>query len=327
MKTTKLLTTAVLTALCITLCARCGHDGGSDGVQIKRFEKVIFGSPADELPEILKKQHSEYAPLISGDLNDPMFVRNLTEFANDPQMKDVYNTVCRRYPDLGWLEQGLAQAMEKARKLFPDLRINDYYTLILGTFDYQSRIICMDSFLAIDISQYVIDELRVYNYYNMPMYMVEMLDSTHLLPDCMAAVGISLLPQNYAPQSMLDYMITNGKVLYFLDQVLPDLPQELKIRYTPQQWGWAMENESNIWGYLLQNQLLYDTDWNRIRGFVNEGPQTPQFSNSAPRLADFIGLQIITDYMENNKVSLPELFANTDSQKILTQSKYKPQRN
>ena len=327
MKTTKLLTAAVLTALCITLCARCGHDGGTDGVKIKRFEKVIFGSPADELPDILKKQHSEYAPLISGDLNDPMYVRNLTEFANDPQMKDVYNTVQRRYPDLGWLEQGLATAMDKARKLFPDLGINHYYTLILGTFDYQSRVICMDSFLAIDISQYVIDELRVYNYYNMPMYMVEMLDSAHLLPDCMAAVGIGLLPRNYAPQSMLDFMITNGKVLYFLDQVLPDLPQELKIRYTPQQWGWAVENESNIWGYLLQNQLLYDTDWNRIRGFVNEGPQTPQFSNSAPRLADFIGLQIITQYMENNKVSLPELFANTDSQKILTQSKYKPQRN
>ena len=108
---------------------------------------------------------------------------------------------------------------------------------------------------------------------------------------------------------------------------MPDMAQELKIRYTADQWNWAVENEGNIWGYLLQNKLLYETDWNRIRGFVNEGPQTPQFTNSAPRLADFIGLQIVSAYMENNKMSMPDLFANTNSQMILTQSKYKPQRN
>lgn len=326
MKTTKLLATAVLTALCITLCARCGDESGGDEVQIKRFEKVLFGTAANDLPKVLKEQELEYAPLISGDLNDPYFMQSIVGFATDPQMVDVYNTVMRRYPDLGWLEKGLAPAMEKARKLFPDLAVKDFYTLILGNFDYNMRVICTDTFLAIDISQYVIDEYKSLNYYNLPMYMVEMLDSTHLLPDCMAAVGMTLLPRNYAPQSLLEYMVDNGKVQYFLAQVLPDVAPEHRIRYTNQQWNWAVENESNVWGYLLQNQLLYDSDWNRIRGFVNEGPQTPQFSNSAPRLADFVGLQIITAYMENNKVSMPELFANTDAQKILTQSRYKPQR-
>ncbi len=323
----KRFTTIILTVLCVLFATSCGHNGDGGGVHIKRFEKVIFGTPADNLSKTLEENLYEYRYLVSGDVSDPVFMRNLTDFATDPQMKDVYNTVCRCYPDLGWLEKSLSQAMDKARKNFPDLAVNDFYTLILGTFDYGMRVFCTDSFMAIDISQYVIGELKVYNYYNMPMYMVNMLDSAHILPDCMSALGISLLPADYTPKSMLDYMIINGKVLYFLNIVLPDLAPELKIRYTADQWRWSVENESNIWGYLLQNQLLYDTDWNRIRGFVNEGPQTPQFSNSAPRLADFIGLQIITCYMENNKVSLPELFANTDSQKILTQSKYKPQRN
>lgn len=322
----KLLTTAFLSVICTLLYTSCGHNADTGEVHIERFEKVIFGTPVAELPTALKEQRSSYAPLISGDLNDPTFVRNLTEFATDPQMKDVYNTVMRRYPDLGWLEQGLAPAMEKAKKLFPDLAVKDFYTLILGSFDYNMRVMCADSFLAIDISQYVIDDYKAMNYYNLPLYLVNLLDSTHLLPDCMAAVGMSVLPQNYRPQSMLDFMVTSGKVLYFMEQTLPDMAPQVLIRYTPQQWGWAVENESNIWGYLLQNQLLYDSDWNRIRGFVNEGPQTPQFSNSAPRLADFIGLNIITAYMANNKVSMPELFANTDSQKILTKSKYKPQR-
>lgn len=329
MKTkTKILATALLlSTLCIILCARCGHDNDSSEVQIKRFEKVLFGTPTNDMPKVLKDHEQEYRPLISGDLNDPAFMQNILDFVTDPQMVDVYNTVCRRYSDLKWLEKDLSQAMHKARKHFPDLAINNYYTLILGTFDYGMRVFCADSFMAIDISQYVIDEYKAMNYYNMPMYMVDMLDSIHLLPDCMSAVGISLLPQNYNPQSMLDHMVTRGKVLYFLNIVMPDMAQELKIRYTADQWNWAVENEGNIWGYLLQNKLLYETDWNRIRGFVNEGPQTPQFTNSAPRLADFIGLQIVSAYMENNKMSMPDLFANTNSQMILTQSKYKPQRN
>lgn len=317
---------AVISALCVILPIGCSRKTGSGDVHIKRFEKVVFGTPAAELPATLKEQYSDYAPLISGDLDNPAFVRSLTEFATDPQMCDVYATVQRRFPDLGWLETALDNAMEKARTLLPNLAVNQYYTLILGTFDYNMRAICFDSMLAIDISQYVISDYQAFNYYNMPMYMVNMLDSAHLLPDCMAAVGRSQMPQDYRPQSMLDFMISSGKVLYFLDQVLPNVAPELKLRYTPQQWHWAVENEANIWGYLLQNQLLYNTDWNLIRGFVNEGPQTPQFSNSAPRLADFIGLNIVTAYMQNNSVSMEELFANTDSQKILTQSKYKPQR-
>ena len=61
MKTTKLLATAVLTALCITLCTRCGHDSGSDEVQIKRFEKVLFGTAANDLPKVLKEQERSEA--------------------------------------------------------------------------------------------------------------------------------------------------------------------------------------------------------------------------------------------------------------------------
>ena len=64
--------TLVATVLCVIFFVGCGGNSGTDGVTIKRFEKVIFGSPADELPENLKKQQSEYAPLISGDLNDPI---------------------------------------------------------------------------------------------------------------------------------------------------------------------------------------------------------------------------------------------------------------
>ena len=90
--------TIVATVLCVMFFASCGSNSGTDEVQIKRFEKVLFGTAANDLPKVLKEQELEYAPLISGDLNDPYFMQSIVGFATDPQMVDVYNTVMHRYP-------------------------------------------------------------------------------------------------------------------------------------------------------------------------------------------------------------------------------------
>ena len=121
-------------------------------------------------------------------------------------------------------------------------------------------------------------------------------------------------------------MISEGKVLYFLDKVLPDVDDNIKIRYSKEQMKWAEENEGNIWTYFIQNNLLYEKDLNRFHNFVDEAPKTNAFKDSAPRTTEFIGWQIVRKYMENNNCSMKELFANTDSQSILQASKYKPQK-
>jgi hypothetical protein len=158
------------------------------------------------------------------------------------------------------------------------------------------------------------------------MYIVNLLDSVYLPVDCMAAYAISKIPQGNNQQSMLDYMIFNGKVLYFLDKVFPKMDDCIKIRYSADQMKWAEENEGNIWGYFIQKQLLYENDYSKIRPFVNEAPSTSVFENSAPRLTDFIGWKIVKRYMDKKGGSMKELFNNTNSQQILTDSGYKPKR-
>ena len=124
-------------------------------------------------------------------------------------------------------------------------------------------------------------------------------------------------------------MIYNGKILYFLDQVLPtNTPDSLKIGYTAKQLEWIKNYEGNIWGLLLQNELLFQTDMQKIQPFLSDGPFTSGIGNkkeSAPKLGYSIGWQIVKKYMEENpKITLQQLMAETDAQKILTQAKYKP---
>ena len=124
--------------------------------------------------------------------------------------------------------------------------------------------------------------------------------------------------------TMLDLMISEGKVLYFLDQVMPKKDNRLKIRYSEEQMEWMKANESNVWAFFIQNNLLYEKDFSRYHNFVDDAPKTNAFKDSAPRTTHYIGWQIVRKYMENNKCSMKELFNNTDSQAILAASKYKP---
>ena len=70
---------------------------------------------------------------------------------------------------------------------------------------------------------------------------------------------------------LLAKMIYNGKIMYFMDDMLPDVPDSIKIQYTKKQMDWARANESNIWGYFLDQNLLYETDYNKIKQFIDVG--------------------------------------------------------
>ena len=115
-----------------------------------------------------------------------------------------------------------------------------------------------------------------------------------------------------------------AKLRLFYDQVMPKKDNRLKIRYSEEQMEWMKANESNVWAFFIQNNLLYEKDFSRYHNFVDDAPKTNAFKDSAPRTTHYIGWQIVRKYMENNKCSMKELFNNTDSQAILAASKYKP---
>ena len=71
--------------------------------------------------------------------------------------------------------------------------------------------------------------------------------------------------------------------------------------------------------------MLYSNEVEVFRPLFGDGPFTQAFSNEAPsRLGEFIGLQIIRSYMNNNDVSLKDLMNNNDLQQIFQESQYKP---
>jgi hypothetical protein len=137
-----------------------------------------------------------------------------------------------------------------------------------------------------------------------------------------------MFPENEQDNSLLSKMVYNGKILYFMDKTLPDVADSTKIGYTAQQLKWCEDFKGNIWGFFLEENLLYETDYQKIQKYLTEAPFTPGLGDkneSAPKLAVWTGWQIVKQYMDKHpNVTLPQLMTDRDAQKILNESKYRP---
>ena len=111
--------------------------------------------------------------------------------------------------------------------------------------------------------------------------------------------------------------------------LLPEISDAEKIGYTPEQITWCQENESYMWRYFMQEQLLYSSDSKLPSRFINTAPFSKfylEIDNESPgRVGTWIGWQIVLSFMKNNDVNLQQLL-QMDPIEIFQNSKYKPKK-
>lgn len=311
-------------ALVATMSA-CRHTS-DEAVQLHRFEKVLFDTPVEQLQGKLLSVGSEYGTeLLNIRPENPEYMQMLAGFVQDPTMREVYRLVDSVFGDMQEESVALGKALAKAQVLSPTLRYDKVFTFISGMFDYDMRVGCNSHELVISLDQYVLPYTQKFNYFNSPLFLVQQSRPQYLVADCMEAIGRQhiAIPQE-GEMTLLDYMVAEGKAIYFAKQTLPDTPDSILMRYTKVQMEWMKKNESNVWSYLLQNKVLYDIDYMRFHNLIDDAPKTNAFRDSSPRTPYYIGWKIVSQYVSNTGASIDELFEETDSQKILSQSNYRP---
>ncbi len=122
-------------------------------------------------------------------------------------------------------------------------------------------------------------------------------------------------------------MIHKGKLMYFVDALLPNAHDSVKIGYTAKQLDWCERNEAQMWSQLIEHKMLYSNNRMDIVRYTNDGPRTSGFPLESPgKTGVWIGWQIVREYMDKYpETTLPELMKNSDYQQILNDSKYFPE--
>jgi hypothetical protein len=304
-------------------------------IEIKRLEKDLFTVNPNEISEKvgqLRQKYTRFLQLFSwvintGDVNDTSFGDMLVRFCTDKQNNDVYALTMKLFPDLTQIEEGLREAFRHYLYYFPGKNVPAVYTCITG-FNY--NIITGDSVLAIGLDKYLGADCEYYARLGIYKYLSARMTPENIIPDCIYGWGSTEWNDStmkYTSDNVLTEMIHYGKLKYFEKCMLPGTSEELIFGFTPGQMKFCRNNESQMWQYLIENDLLFKIDQLTIRKLTGEAPFTSYFTKESPgRAAVWMGFRIVESYMmKNPKITIEELMKDIDIQGILEKSKYNPQ--
>jgi hypothetical protein len=303
-------------------------------IEIKRLEKDLFVLNPDEIAgsvPSLRTKYNGFLQLFSnvintGNISDPSFADFLVRFCTDRINNEAYSAVMKLFPDISSVEKDLEEAFRHYIYYFPDRKVPSVFTCITG---FNNSIITGDSALGISLDRYLGADSEFYKRLEIYKYIASRMTPENIVPDAIYGWGASdwdFSVIGYPAENALSRMIHAGKLRYFEKCMLPETSDEIIQGFTASQLAFCTNNEEQMWTYIIENDLLFSTDQFTIRKLVEEAPFTSYFTGESPgRAAVWIGFRIVESYMEKNKnVSLGDLMAEKDFQKILEQARYDP---
>ena len=300
--------------------------GQAKDLKVKRYEMALFTLDESKLEDGLKKLVPGYSIFLGGEGFTPRELAQIKDFIADESNRAAYAEVKKQYPDLNKLSTGLQEAYKNYARETGMNRFPETYTYVSG-FDVQYPVKYADTAMIIALDMYLGQDFELYKKMGIPAYISSRYTEGHLLPDCVKEMVYPLIPEKTGAYTLLDAMIEQGKLLYFTQALLPDSPKELIIGFSKAQLKWCNENESNLWQFIIENELLFSTESKAMSMFMVDGPFTSSFSQDSPaRTGAWLGWQIVDAYMNKNKVTLTTLTAIENSREILDKSGYKPKK-
>lgn len=299
--------------------------------ELVRFEQLLSGTDTLQIQQSIDQLTNKYSEFTEVFLHqiiaDPAYRNDVllsaTAFLQDSFIQVLHHDCRNQFLDFDPYYRELKQALKYFAYYFPDLPVPDIYTCISG-FEYGSFTIG-GSIIGIGLDFYLGPEYSNYDPSLFPEYI-----QRSMTPDYLVSKSIQALVANYIPpgrsNTLLDFMIRNGIELYLKNKLLPTVDDEIIYEYNADQLSWLVENESQIWAHLVQEDLLYSTNYRNFQKIVEPSPGVPNMPPDAPgRLGNWIGERIIASYMDRHpELDLRDLIIEHDAQYILTESKYKP---
>ena len=333
-----LIVFSLMTVTLVTSCKRNHYRINTSStnvrIEIKRLEKDLFSLNPNEIISAVPALRNRYGNFLqlfsyvinSGDVNDPSFGDFIVRFCTDKQNNDVYDLTMKKYPDLTWIENDLQEAFRHYLYYFPEKKVPAVFTCITG---FNNSLITGDTVLGIGLDRYLGADCEYYKRLEIYKYVAARMTTENIVPDCIYGWALSewdFSALKYPADNVLSEMIHEGKLKYFEKCMLPEATDEIIFGFNTAQLKFCHNNESQMWQYLVEKNLLFSTDQFTIRKFTGEAPFTSFFSNESPgRAAVWIGFRIVESYMmKNPDISLNDLMKSADIQLILEKAKYNP---
>lgn len=285
-------------------------------IKVERFDQVFFESK----PQELQKIKNEFPIFFPKEVPDSVWTNKI----QNPLWRELYSEVQKKYSDIEPVRSELVTLFKHIKHYFPKTKTPKAVTVI-AEMDYNTKAIYADSLVILSLELYL---GKAHRFYEFPKYIKQNFEPRQMMPDLVSSFATTKI--NFGKdKTLLSQMVYYGKQLYLKDLLLPAYSDAEKMGYAPKEITWCEENETYIWRYFLENEMLYSDESKLTSRFIAPAPFSKfylEIDNESPgQVGAWIGWQIVRSYAENNDVPLAKLL-NMNAKELFEKSKYKPKK-
>jgi len=286
-------------------------------VKVERFDEIFENSQPSDLPKL----KIGFPFLFSERISDSVWINSMKDTLQQHLLSEVH----KKFADFEVITgeiKSLFQHLKFYNKTFSVPRV----ITLTNDWDYRNKTLVTDTIVLVALNNYLGADHEFYA--EIPKYIAQNMEASQIIPDLTSGYAEKYIFQTQR-KTLLDDMIYYGKQLYFKDKMIPFVSEAAKIGYTQEQLDWAISNESYIWRYFIEKELLYSTDSSLPSRFINPAPFSKFYleldSESPGRLGQYIGWQIVRSYMDHNDVDFMDML-QMEPKDIFNNAKFKPRK-
>jgi hypothetical protein len=306
-------------------------------VKILHYEKDFFAIDTGRIAVSLASLRKRYGDFSDGFINNIIcrqaldsFNRDLAirDFLLDKDMRDVNEECQKLFPveHFTQMENEITDAYKHFRYYFPKRKLpNAVYTDMAG---FSNNILNISGSYGISLEFYLGQENIFYDALQdlWPAYRRRVSTKEYMTSNFIKAWMMNEFPYTPEPNTLINKMVYEGKILYLEKALLRNTPDSIIIGCSQKKLDWSEANEAKMWATLIEQKKLYSGNEEDLNHYTEDGAYTPGFPRESPgKAGNWIGLRIVETFMDKNPtVTLEQLMQIKDGQAILIRSKYKP---
>lgn len=226
-----------------------------------------------------------------------------------------------------WVEE-IKKGFQHVKYYFPAYQLPKKIITFIGPINSFGTIITPDAiaiglqlFLGKNHPLYASEQSQAFY----PAYLSRRFEPAYIPVAAMRNIVEDIYPVSALGMPLIEQMVESGKRLFLLEHFLPTMPDSSLTGYTQEQLRTCMDNEKNIWSFFIQNDLLYKTDPQFTRDYMNDAPYTQAFGNKSPgNIGQFVGWQIVKKWADKNPTISLKTLLEKNPGKLFSEAKYKP---
>lgn len=303
-------------------------------VSIERFDQQFFRIDTNNVMSGIKLLAASYPGFMPTYLEEIMNFGPLTDsnrlmeaqvraFLTNKDFRDLQDSVNAHFADVKPIEASLTQSFRLTKYYLPAFSAPRVLAFTSAIGNYGA--VTVDSTLGIGLDMYMGADFPVYRLIpGYPDYIIRRFTPEYISTNVMKVLHQNLFPL-HGDAKLVEQMLDLGRQQYFLEKVLPETPEAVRLGYTQAQLDFCHENEEMIWQFFVQHKLLYTGDWQDIVRYIGEGPSTQGMPAEAPgQIGAFTGYRIVQSYIKKHPEVTLEKLLNMQAMDIFNGARYRP---